>query len=73
MPQRNSPHNSCASVWCGANRFEHAELTWHDPVFKRGECEIWDKNLNMIVDPGEKEVCFGVSDYSNSVFFLNPF
>ena len=23
------------SVWCGANRFEHAEVTRHDPVLKR--------------------------------------
>ena len=23
------------SVWCGANRFEHTEVTRHDPVFKR--------------------------------------
>ena len=23
------------SVWCGANRFEHGELTRHDPVLKR--------------------------------------
>ena len=23
------------SVWCGANRFEHAEVTRHDPVPKR--------------------------------------
>jgi hypothetical protein len=22
------------SVWCGANRFEHAEVTRHDPVLK---------------------------------------
>ena len=23
------------SVWCGANRFEHGEVTRHDPVLKR--------------------------------------
>ena len=23
------------SVWCGANRFEHTEVTRHDPVLKR--------------------------------------
>jgi hypothetical protein len=23
------------SIWCGANRFEHAEVTRHDPVLKR--------------------------------------
>ena len=22
------------SVWCSANRFENAEVTWHDPVLK---------------------------------------
>jgi hypothetical protein len=23
------------SVWCGANRFEHGEVTRHDPVLRR--------------------------------------
>ncbi len=23
------------SIWCGANRFEHAEVTRHDPVLKK--------------------------------------
>ena len=23
------------TVWCGANRFEHGEVTRHDPVLKR--------------------------------------
>ena len=23
------------SIWCGANRFEHAEVTCHDPVLKK--------------------------------------
>ena len=26
---------SLLSVWCGANRFEHGEVTRHDPVLKR--------------------------------------
>ena len=25
------------SIWCGANRFEHGEVTRHDPVLKRGD------------------------------------
>jgi len=34
---------------------------------------VLDENLNMQVDPGEKKVYFEVSDYSNTVFFENPY
>ncbi len=33
---------------------------------------VFDANLNMRVDSGEKRVYFEVSDYSNYVFFENP-
>jgi len=34
---------------------------------------VFDENLNMSVDPGEKKVYFEFSDYSTSyVFFENP-
>ena len=33
---------------------------------------VFDENLNMIADPGEKKVYFEISDYSNTVFFDNP-
>lgn len=29
------PEQLILSVWCGANRFEHGEVTRHDPVLKR--------------------------------------
>ncbi len=35
---------------------------------------IFDENLNMRKDPGEKKVYFEISDYSTSyVFFENPY
>jgi hypothetical protein len=34
---------------------------------------IFDENLNMVADPGEKKVYFEISDYSTSyLFFENP-
>ena len=33
---------------------------------------VFDENLNMVADPGEKRVYFEISDYSNVVFFENP-
>ena len=30
----DAPQLPLTSVWCGANRFEHAEVTRHDPVLK---------------------------------------
>ena len=33
---------------------------------------VFDENLNMLADPGEKRVYFEVSDFSNTVFFDNP-
>lgn len=33
---------------------------------------IFDTNLNMQADVGEKKVYFEVSDYSNYIFFENP-
>jgi hypothetical protein len=28
------------SVWCGANRFEHGEVTRHDPVWSKYSCGL---------------------------------
>ncbi len=33
---------------------------------------VFDENLNMVADPGEKRVYFEISDYTNAVFFDNP-
>ncbi len=33
---------------------------------------VFDDNLNMQVDPGEKKVYFEISDYTNAVFFESP-
>ena len=33
---------------------------------------VFDENLNMQADPGEKKVYFEVSAFSNTVFFENP-
>lgn len=33
---------------------------------------VFDENLNMQVDPGEKRVYFEVTEYSTYVFFENP-
>ena len=33
---------------------------------------VLDANLNGIVDNGEKQVYFEISDYSNYIFFDNP-
>lgn len=34
---------------------------------------VFDANLNMVADPGEKKVYFEISDYaSNYIFFENP-
>ena len=34
---------------------------------------VFDENLNMVADPGEKKVYFEISDYAtNYLFFENP-
>ena len=33
----------------------------------------FDENMNYKVDPGEKKIYFEVSDYTNYVFFENPY
>lgn len=33
---------------------------------------VFDENLNMVADPGEKKVYFEISNHTNMVFFESP-